>query len=221
MIPIKPYRIVIADDQALVRRGLRALLEGRSGMEICGEARTGAEAVAEAKRTKPDLVILELAMIGIDGLEVIRQIQPECPDTLFLLHTTHLSAGLARDALRIGVMGYVLKSDGEQDLLTAVDQLRRRHPHFTAALSVAMAQNFVGGNGGGSADFGAESPLTERELDVLQMLAEGKSNKQVAVAMSVSVRTVESHRNRIMHKMNFGSFSDLVRFAVRNSIVSP
>lgn len=222
----KSFRVLIADDQPVVRRGLRALLETQPGVEICAEARTGLEAVEQAKRTRPDLVILDVAMPELHGLDAIVAMRQELTSTMYLIHSIHLSAELAREALKAGALGYVLKSDGEQDLLTAVEQLRRHQPYFTTRLAVAMAENFVAANGNGhssnaNGNKNGDSPLTERELGVLQMLAEGKSNKEVAAAMNVSVRTIESHRNRIMHKMHFGSFSELVRYAVRNSLVEP
>ena len=220
----KPYRIMIADEQAVVRRGLRSLFDVQSGFEICTEAASGAEAIELAKKYKPDLLILDLAMPDMNGIEAMETIRRDAPLVQFLVLTMHLTEELARQALRIGALGYVLKSDAERDLLTAVEQVRRKQPFYTARLAVALAENFAlpqGAGGNGNGNGGSESPLTEREVDVLQMLAEGKSNKQVAAAMNVSVRTVESHRNRIMHKMNFGSFSALVRFAVRHSLVEP
>jgi two-component system response regulator NreC len=220
----KPYRIMIADEQAVVRRGLRSLFDVQSGFEICTEAASGAEAIEQAKKFKPDLLILDLVMPDMNGIEAMETIRRDAPLVQFLVLTMHLTEELARQALRIGALGYVLKSDAERDLLTAVEQVRRKQPFYTARLAVALAKNFAlppGEEGNGNGNGGSEPPLTEREVDVLQMLAEGKSNKQVAAAINVSVRTVESHRNRIMHKMNFGSFSELVRFAVRHSLVEP
>jgi DNA-binding NarL/FixJ family response regulator len=222
--PFKAYRIMLADEQAVVRRGLRSLFDAQSGYEVCTEASGGAEAIEQAKKFKPDLLILDLALPDMNGLDAMEMIRQEAPSVQFLVLTMHLTEELARQALRIGALGYVLKSDAERDLITAVEQVRRKQPFYTARLAVALAENFAmppaaGGNGNGHAE--RESPLTEREINVLQMLAEGKSNKQVAAAMNVSIRTVESHRNRIMHKMNFESFSHLVRFAVRKSLVAP
>ncbi|HKS80877.1 MAG TPA: response regulator transcription factor [Candidatus Acidoferrales bacterium] len=222
MSSLKAFRVLIADDQDIVRRGLRALLEAQRGYEICGEASSGPEAIEMAKQLKPDMLIIDVTMKGLNGLEVIHTLRQESPELVGLVHTIHISERLAREVMRSGAMGYVLKSDGERELLTAVEQLRNGRPYFNPQLTATMAETFLSlgeipqeGEGNG------EFPLTERELGVLQMLAEGKSNKEVATAMNVSVRTVESHRNRIMQKMQFGSFSDLVRFAVRNSIVAP
>lgn len=229
---VKSFTVLIADEQDIVRRGLRALLDSQRGVEICGEARTGPEALELARTLKPDMLIIDVTMPEMNGLEVIHTIRQELTEIVCLVHTIHLSEPLAREVLRSGAMGYVLKSDGERELLTAIEQLRHGQPYFNPQLTAAMAETFLSlgespqpGNGTGAAtgegSAEGEFPLTERELGVLQMLAEGKCNKEVASAMNVSVRTVESHRNRIMHKMHFGSFSDLVRFAVRNSIVEP
>lgn len=226
MSSLKAFRVLIADDQDIVRRGLRALLEAQRGYEICGEASSGPEAIEMAKQLKPDMLIIDVTMKGLNGLEVIHTLRQESPELVGLVHTIHISERLAREVMRSGAMGYVLKSDGERELLTAVEQLRNGRPYFNPQLTATMAETFLSLGeepiaADGNEDGDGEFPLTERELGVLQMLAEGKCNKEVATAMNVSVRTVESHRNRIMHKMQFGSFSDLVRFAVRHSIVEP
>lgn len=221
-MPVKPYRILVADDHAVVRRGLRSLLS-QPGVEVCCEASTGVEAMEQIKKDKPDLVVLDLTMPDMNGLEVVQAVREQSPATGILVLTMHFSEELAREVLRCGALGYVLKSDADAELLAAVDHARHHQPFFTSKLAVSMVQNFVHGpDGAGSAEQGGSgSPLTPREMEVVQSLAEGKSNKQVAAALGVSTRTVESHRNHIMHKMNFASFSDLVRFAIRNNLVEP
>lgn len=217
----------MVDDHPVVRRGLRSLLETQPGLEVCSEAKNGAEAVDQVVKGKPDLVIMDLTMPEMNGLEATRAIRKESPATDVLVFSIYLSSELAREALRAGALGYVLKADADRELLTAVEHLRARQPFFTPQLTVAMAQDFMTKKktaaGGFSQDGGegVEPNLTQREIDVMQLLAEGKSNKEVAAAMKVSVRTVESHRNHIMRKMSFASFSDLVRFAVRHSLVEP
>jgi DNA-binding NarL/FixJ family response regulator len=213
----KPYRVLIADDHSVVRLGLRNLLAGQSGIEICGEATTGTEAINAVRRMKPSLVILDLTMPEVNGLEVARAVREECPDTDVMILSIHFTEELARELLRAGVMAYVLKSDTDRELLAAVDHVRNRQPFFTGQLAASMLQTFVDGRDLKGASAG--STLSARELEVLQLLAEGKSNKQAAAALSVSTRTVESHRHRIMKKMEFDSFSALVRFAVRNNLV--
>jgi DNA-binding NarL/FixJ family response regulator len=225
---VKSYRILLVDDHPVVRRGLRNLLASQQGLEVCGEASTGGEALQHVKRDKPDLVILDLTMPEINGLDAARAIRQESPATEVLVLTMHFSEELAREVLRSGALAYVLKSDADTDLLAAVDHVRRHEPFFTSRLAASMAQNFLEGSGhaaaGGDPPAHGEkdsSPLTPREIEVVKLLAEGKSNKEVAAALSVSTRTVESHRNHIMHKMGFASFSDLVRFAIRSSLVEP
>lgn len=212
----KPYRILIADDHAIVRRGLRSLLTDQPGIEVCGEATTGTETVNCVRRIRPNLVILDLTMPEINGLEAARSIREECPETEVMILSMHFSEDLAREVLRAGAMAYVLKSDADRELLAAVDHIRNRQPFFTGKLASSMMQLFVDGSEGTP---NAGAILSPRELEVLQLLAEGKSNKQTAATLNVSTRTVESHRHRIMRKMQFDSFSALVRFAVRNRLV--
>lgn len=213
----KPYRILVADDHAIVRRGIRNLLSDQPGIEVCGEATTGTETINCVRRMKPNLVILDLTMPEINGLEAARSIREECPETEVMILSMHFSEDLAREVLRAGAMAYVLKSDDVRELLAAVDHVRNRQPFFTGKLASSMMQLFVDGSEAIASNPGAI--LSPRELEVLQLLAEGKSNKQTAATLNVSTRTVESHRHRIMRKMQFDSFSALVRFAVRNRLV--
>ena len=192
----KPYRILVADDHAIVRRGIRALLETEPGIEICHEAG--------------------------DGLEAVRQIHEAAPETSVLILTMHFSEDVAREALRSGAHGYVLKSDADAELLSAVRQVQRNRPYFTGKLAISLVDTFIQNPAEGEATDEHPlpgTPLTAREVEILQMLASGMSNKQIAPAIGLSIRTVESHRNHIMHKMKFESFSDLMRFAIRNRLV--
>jgi len=190
---------------------------------VCSEAATGSETLELVQKLKPDLVVLDLTMPEMNGLDVTRAIREQSPSTAVLILTMHFSEELAREVLRAGALAYVLKSDADSDLLAAIDHVRHNQPFFTGALAISMAHTFVHGPGENAAlpvDRPLPgSPLTNREVEVIQLLAEGKSNKEAAVELGVSTRTVESHRNHIMHKMNFHSFSDLVRFAVRNNLV--
>jgi DNA-binding NarL/FixJ family response regulator len=198
------------------------LLEGEPGIEVCHEAGDGVEAIEYVKKHKPDLVLLDLTMPEMNGLDAVREIRESSPETNVLILTMHFSEDVAREAFRSGAHGYVLKSDADVDLLSAVRQVQQHKPFFTGRLAASMVDNFVQGPDYGDAT--AEhpipgAPLTAREVEVLQMLASGMSNKQIAPAIGLSIRTVESHRNHIMHKMKFNSFSDLVRFAIRNQLV--
>lgn len=222
----KPYRILLADDHAVVRLGLRALLEDQPGIEISDEATNGVEALEHVKKAKPDLVVLDLTMPEMNGLDAARAIREESPQTSVLVLTVHFSEELAREVLRCGAMGYVLKSDAENELLSAVDHARHGQTFFTGTLTRRLIQDYLGlpnaqPEGKDKDDPLANSPLTPRELEVIQLLAEGKANKEVAYDLNVSTRMIESHRTHIMHKVKFRSFSDLVRYAVRNNLVSP
>jgi DNA-binding NarL/FixJ family response regulator len=218
----RAYRILIADDHPVVRRGLRSLLAAAHPDVEVAEASTGAEAVEQFKKFKPNLVVLDLTMPEMNGLEAAHAIHAESPSTDILILTMHFSDDLAREVLRTGALGYVLKSDADVELLAAIEHARRHRPFYTGKLATTMAQRFMepaSPVAGGDAAPGA--PLTRRELEVVQLLAEGKSNKQVAAELKISTRTIESHRNHIMRKMNFASFSELIRFAVRSNLVNP
>lgn len=214
----KPYRILIADDHAIVRRGVRGLLADQPGIEVCGEVSTGAETIDSIRKLKPSLVILDLTMPEMTGLEAARIIREESPGTDVMILSMHFSPDLAREVLLAGAMAYVLKSDADLELLAAVDHVRLHQPFFTAQLTASMMQIFLDGQNPGLGN-GHGAALSPRQVEILQLLAEGGSNKQIASALNISVRTVESHRHHIMHKMEFESFSQLVRFAVRNNLV--
>ncbi len=215
-----PYRIIIVDDHPVVRLGLRMLLDQQPGVQIVSEAATGVEALEQIRKLKPDLAIVDLTMPEMNGLDLVRAVRAELPDIVVMVLTMHFSDELAREVLKSGALAYVLKSDADNELLAALDQVRHKQPFFTSRLALTMAQNFI--DAGDLPPNGAPPlPLTEREIQVVTLLAQGKSNKEAGAEMQVSTRTVESHRNHIMKKMEFGSFSDLVRFAVRNNLVDP
>jgi len=215
----RSYQMLLVDDHVVIRRGLRALLASQPDIEVCGEASTGTEALELVRRDKPDMVILDLTLPDMNGLDVMEAVRKDSPSTDILVLTMHFSDELARAVLRGGALAYVLKSDADTDLLAAVDHVRHRQLFFTSKLAHAMAQNFMQDPATSASDTGM--PLTPREVEVVTLLADGKSNKEAAAALGVSTRTVESHRNHIMHKMEFVSFSDLVRFAVRENLVTP
>lgn len=211
------YRVLLVDDHAIVRAGLRAVLANQLDLQVVGEAATGPDAVALAGKLKPDLVILDLTLPQMDGLQALEQIRKEAPESQVLVLTMHFSDEVAREALRLGAIGYVLKSDADEDLLAAVDNARHRQSFFTGALAVSMTENFIATPAEQKAR--EDAKLTPREVQVITYLAAGKSNKEVAGELKVSVRTIESHRHHIMQKMKFTSFSDLVKFAVRQNLV--
>jgi DNA-binding NarL/FixJ family response regulator len=221
---IRPFRVLIADDHAIVRRGLCKILRSQPGIAVCWEASNGLEALDQATKAKPDLAILDLTMPVMDGIETTRRIRESSPETEVLILTMHLTEEFARTALAAGARGYVLKSDADEQLVEAVQFMREHKPYFTGELQRSMAQLFSSRTHEVSvnnerARGRADSPLTSREVEIVRLLAAGKSNKEVASALGISTRTVESHRNRVMRKMKFTSFSALIRFAVRSNLV--
>ncbi|HKX32111.1 MAG TPA: response regulator transcription factor [Blastocatellia bacterium] len=218
---MKSLRILIADDHEVVRRGLRALLATRTNWEVAGEATNGRQAVEEAKRLAPDLVIMDITMPEMNGLEATRQIRSAVPQAQILILSVHDSEQLVHEVLEAGARGYMLKSDAGRDLIVAIDALCENRPFFTARVSEIVLEGFLKGTGGSEPQAEALNPLTSREREVMQLLAEGKSNKEVADILNISVKTVETHRSRIMTKLKLHSMNDLVRYALRNQFIDP
>ena len=209
----RSLRILIADDHDLVRRGLRSLVESHTGWNVCAEARTGNEAVTQAGELRPDIAILDIAMPELNGVEAARRIRKTCPHTEVLLLSVHHSDQLVREILEAGVRGYVVKSDSERDLLSAVEALSNHKPWVTCCATELLL----------SKDSPNDKPerLTSREREIVQLLAEGKTSKEIASALAISVKTTETHRANIMRKLGFHSVSELIRYAVRNEIIEP
>jgi len=214
-------RILIADDHEVVRRGARVLLESRPGWTVCGEATDGREAVEKARRLAPDVVVLDIAMPELNGLEATRRIRQAAPHAEILILTMYDSHQVIREVLAAGARGYILKSDAGRELVSAVEALSQHKPFFTPRVSEMVLDGYLKAEDGTPLPSGPGSNLTQREREVIQMLAEGKTNKDAAAALGIGVKTVETHRNRLMRKLRLGSMSELVRFAIRNKIVEP
>ncbi len=210
-------RILLADDHEIVRHGLRRLLETQSGWKICGEAGSGREALEKTLQLKPDIVILDQSMPELSGAEAARQILKALPRTEIVILTMHDSEQLLREVLDAGVHGYVLKSDAMCDMVAAVDALLEHKRYLSPGASGVAVEGFL------HPSAGVEGPdrLTPREREVARLLTKGKSNKEVASALKISVKTVEAHRANIMHKLNLPSFAELVHYAIRTGIVEP
>jgi len=213
-------RILIADDHEVVRRGLCTLLQSHEGWEICGEATNGRSAVEMARELKPDVVILDIGMPNLNGLAATRQLVQQDPTCKVIVLTITDSDQVIREALDAGARGFVLKSDAARDLVTAVEALQRNRMFFTPRVNDLVLAGFLNrGNDGSTATAPRLPQLTPREREVIQLLAEGKSSKEVACVLNVSTKTAETHRSNIMRKLGFHSIRDLVVYAVKNNII--
>ncbi len=212
-------RILVVDDHAVVRRGIRSILERHEGWEVCGEATNGRDAVEQSGRLRPDVVVMDLSLPELNGLDATRQILKEAPGTEVLVLTIHQSEALARDVLQAGARGYLLKSDADENLMAAVDSLRQHRPFLTSTVTEFVLDDYIR-RGDAAPDLFAPA-VTPREREIIQLVAEGQSNKQAAATLNVSVKTIEAHRANIMRKLHLRSVSDLVRYAIRNKIVQP
>jgi len=215
-------RILIADDHEVARRGIRSLLESHPGWEVCAEAKDGRDAVELATRMKPDLVLLDIGMPNLNGLEAARQILAITPNVAILILTMHDSDNVIREVLRAGARGFLLKSDAGRDLVAAVDALQSQKTFFTPRVSQMVLDGFLHREKHSDMAYNADlsgDVLTAREREVIQLLAEGRTSKEVAVTLKLSVKTAETHRTNLMRKLGLHSVADLTRYAVRNGIV--
>jgi len=210
-------RILIADDHEVARRGIRSFLEAHPGWEICGEAKDGREAVECANKMKPDVVLLDIGMPGLNGLEAARQIHATWPEIRILILTMHDTEQVVQEVLAVGARGFLLKSDAGRDLVAAVDVLQHHRTFFTTRVAQMVLEGYLHPHNG--SDPPCRHILTPREREVIQLLAEGKTTKEVAVTLNLSVKTAETHRTNLMRKLDLHSVADLTLYAVRNSIV--
>jgi DNA-binding NarL/FixJ family response regulator len=213
------FRILLADDHEVVRRGLCALLRSQPDWEVCGEAKDGREAVEQTLKLKPEVVILDIGMPNLNGLEATRQILKANPHVKVLVLTLHDSDQVVQDVLNAGARGFLLKTDAARDLVAAVEALRRDKIYFTPKVASMVLEGYLGRANGAPQQPLSRGRLTPREREIVQLLAEGKSSKEVAVALGLSLKTAETHRSNIMRKLELHSVSDLVLYAVRNNIV--
>jgi DNA-binding NarL/FixJ family response regulator len=214
---MKNVQILLADDHEIVRHGLRRLLETQPGWKICGEAGSGREAVEKTRQLKPDIVILDHSMPELSGAEAAREILKKMPQMEIVILTMHDSEQLLREVLEAGVHGYVLKSDAMCDMVAAVQALLDGKRYLSPGASGVALEGFLHP----SPEVEPTDRLTPREREIVQHLTQGKSNKEVASALNISVKTVEAHRANIMHKLNLPSFAELVHYAIRTGIVAP
>jgi DNA-binding NarL/FixJ family response regulator len=211
-------RILLADDHEIVRRGLKELLEEPVGWTVCAEAANGREAVDLAVETRPDVAVLDFSMPELNGLEATRRIRQAAPQVEVLVFTMHESEELIREVLAAGARGFLLKSDATRQLIPAIESLVRHKPFFSGRVSEVVLDGFLKAGSGSTATTAAER-LTSREREIVQLLAEGNSNKDIARRLDLSVKTVETHRAAVMRKLELGSLADLIRWAIRNHLV--
>jgi two-component system, NarL family, response regulator NreC len=206
-------RVLLADDHAMVRKGFRLILENESDMEIVGEAGNGREAVEQTEKLHPDVVVMDVAMPELNGIEATRRVSSSSPRTRVLALSMHKDSVYVREILRAGARGYLLKDSIDSDLVSAVRAVARGDGYLSPAVSDAVLSDYRRH---------VTDPLdllTSREREVLQMIAEGKTNKEIASSLNLSVYTVDAHRGKIMEKLNLHSTGELVRFAVRNGLI--
>jgi DNA-binding NarL/FixJ family response regulator len=212
-------RLAVADDHDIVRRGLRGLLEQQVGWKVVAEAANGKEAVEMVLKTKPDVTVLDIQMPLINGLEAAKQILKSGSKTRILILTIHQSDTLVRELLDAGIRGYVLKSDAVRDLVSAVEALRHNRTFFSSQVEEMVMHGYLKTVKKPVDTEPSASRLTPRQRDVLKLLAEGKSTREVAAVLGMSIKTAETHRSALMRRLNCHSISDLVRYAVRNKII--
>jgi DNA-binding NarL/FixJ family response regulator len=207
-------RIMIADGHDVIRRGMRMLIESQANLEIVAEAATSLEALLAARETSPDIAIIDHCLPELNGLDLAQSLKREVPRIEILIYTMNDNEELVMAMLRAGARGFVLKSDSGRQLLAAIDALSLHQPYFSSAISETLLDQFLRSKPS-SPTFG----LTHREREVVQLIAEGKINKEIGEALQISVKTVETHRAAAMHKLKLRTTAELVRYAVRNNII--
>ncbi|MDT5271279.1 MAG: hypothetical protein QOH49_3465 [Acidobacteriota bacterium] len=214
---LKRTTILLADDHRIVRQGLRALLAGEADFEVVGEADDGREALELVKRLNPDVLVLDLMMPGLNGLEVARQLPRQSPGVRVVVLSMHDDEGFVLEALANGVSGYVLKDSNSSDLVHAVREVAAGRRYLSPPLSDRAIEAYQQRAKVGTMD--KHETLTTREREVLQLSAEGHTNSEIAARLGISTRTAETHRSRLMHKLSLHTQSDLIRYAIRRGII--
>jgi len=209
-------RILLADDHEIVREGVRALIMRQPGWEICGEAASGREAVAKAEELNPDIIVMDVGMPELNGLEATRQIKKALPKIEVLIFTANETEEIVRQVFKAGARAYLLKTEANKHLLPALEMLRKHRTYFSSKVSEMIFSGYLQGGAGVE-----DTALTPRERETVQLIAEGKSNKEIAEVFGISVKTVETHRAAIMRKLRLESSASLVRYAIRNGIIEP
>jgi DNA-binding NarL/FixJ family response regulator len=216
---MKKIRILLVDDHELVREGLRTVLAARTDWEICGEAVTGREGVQKARDLHPDVAVVDFSLPELNGLDATRQIRRDVPETEVLILTMHSSERLAHQALMAGARGFMLKSDAKRLLISAIEALTQHQAFLTPSVSVMVLERYLNPDLSAGASTDQVQSLTPREREVVQLIAEGRTTKEVAAILGVSEKTIEAHRSNILRKLQLHSVADLVRYAIRNHLI--
>jgi DNA-binding NarL/FixJ family response regulator len=214
-------RILIADDHDFIRLGIRALLTQHPGWEVCDEATTGLEAVRKVEDLQPDIAILDIGMPDLDGIGAAKQIRKISPTTEILILSMHHSDQLTREIVELGIRGYIVKSDSDRDLVTAVEHLAKHKPYFNQQAVEVIFGFFDSACSVGKMPEKVRDRLTLREREIVGHLANGLSGREIASLLGISLKTVETHRANMMQKLGTHTITDLVRYAIRNDIVKP
>src|SRR6266404_4099444 len=212
-------RILIADDHDVMREGTRAVIERQPGWEVCGIAATGRQAVEQAFALEPDVVVMDMSMPEFNGLEATQQIKRRLPQTEILIFTAHQIEELIPEVFKAGAKSLIFKADAHTYLVEAIQSLSQHKSFFTSKVSELLFADFLHGSKGNGGKSQPRQELTRREREIVRLLAEGKTNKEVADVLGISVRTAETHRATILRKLGLDSVAGLVRYAIRNKIV--
>src|ERR1700730_2038903 len=216
-----PLRILIADDHDVMREGTRAVIERQPGWEVCGVAATGGEAVEKAFALKPDIVVMDMTMPKLNGLDAAVQIKRRLPQTEIVIFTAHQTDEVILAVFEAGAKSFIFKSDDQQFLVDAIQSLSQHRPFVTDKVSKVLFAEFLNRSEDKPDAAQTSKRLTAREREIVQLLAQGRSNKEIAGALGISVRTAENHRASVLSKLSLDSLADLVRYAIRNNIVEP
>ncbi len=217
----KPLRILIADDHEIVRQGVRTIAESQAGWIVVAEAENGLDAVSQALEVKPDIALLDISMPELNGLEAAKEILKQLPETQVLILTMHESDELVREVLAAGARGFILKTDARRDLVDALRSLSEHRPFFTPKVADMVLEGFRQQRAPANTEIAVGDRLTSRERQIVQLLAEGKTSKEIATVLDISIKTADTHRANLMRKLDLHSLAEVVRYAIRNKIIEP
>lgn len=215
---MQTIKVLLADDHTILRQGLRSILEQQAGIEVIAEAENGREAVRIAEQMKPDVVVMDFSMPDLNGLEATRQIKQRIPQTKVLILTRHANQEYIKSILRAGASGYLVKKSAAEELVIAIQSVQRGDLYLDPSISITSIEEYLKPAEGETKPL--EIKLTPRQREVLQLIAEGHPNREIASRLHISVKTVENHRANIMQKLNLHSTADLTQYAIRKKIVS-